>query len=176
MDKYVKVSEEVFQKLSTIGGDLFDRGEVVARLLSHWEGKGGSPPGVREPRASPTTHARDRSIDESLSDREPRERGATVRLGGKRIHGSTVADLYQKCFSEMLSGDKGDALRRLIPYRTSNRRYLIAKEPTHPHGREFFVPIKVEGFYVETHKNYQTAITQLAEIAKKLGITFEYLD
>ena len=61
-----------------------------------------------------------------------------------------------------------------LPYKTSSWRYLFSKTDKHPNGNDFFVPIKCHGLYVETHKNYQTAISQLAKFAAKCGVTLTY--
>jgi hypothetical protein len=96
-------------------------------------------------------------------------------VAGKRIHAGTVGDLYEQVFRIILSNGKSEQLSALAPYRTSNQRYLFAREPKHPNGRDFFVDVKVGPYHIEAHKNYEQAIKQLAQLLRKLGIPFEYL-
>ena len=101
--------------------------------------------------------------------------GATVELNGQRIHAGTVTDLYEQVFRLLLNNGKAEALKELAPYRTSNQRYLFAREPLHPNGKAFFVDVKVGPYHVEAHKNYEQAVKQLAELLGRLGISFQYL-
>jgi hypothetical protein len=68
-----------------------------------------------------------------------------------------------------------DRVVELVPYKTSSRRFLIAKTPIHPNGNPFVVPVEHRGLYMESHKNYQAAISQLARFLSKCGSTLSYL-
>lgn len=125
--------------------------------------------------SDPRTQAPETRNLDILGRRTPRERGATVEVAGKRVHAVTVSDLYEQVFRIILNNGKSEQLSTLAPYRTSNQRYLFAREPKHPTGNDFFVDVRVGPYHVEAHKNYEQAIKQLAELLRKLGIPFEYL-
>lgn len=65
-------------------------------------------------------------------------------------------------------------LEMLAPHKTSPKRFLISKTAKHPNGNEFFVPVKYRNLYMEAHKNYQTAITQLQRLLSRLDIDLTY--
>lgn len=109
-----------------------------------------------------------------IEGRAPRERGAIVDLGGVTIKAHTVPDLCSQVMESLFARSHGTKILELAPYSTSAKRYLFAKTPVHPNGNDFFVPIKCRGLYIETHKNYKTAIEQLARLSSKCGIRLTY--
>lgn len=169
MGRIVEIPNHVYARLQAIGSHLFSVSEVIERLAM----------------SLPTSSSDDspaRAVTESsgarldlMRMRSPRERGVTVELAGQRIHAGTVGDLYEQVFRLLLKNGQAEALKALVPYRTSNQRYLIALEPRHPNGNAFFVPVRVGPYHIEAHKNYETALKQLAELLGKLGLEFRYL-
>ena len=106
--------------------------------------------------------------------RVPRERGATIDLGGVEIKALTVSDHCSQVIEFLFAKGNGSKLLALAPYSTSAKRYLFAKTPIHPNGNDFVVPVKCRNLYIETHKNYKTAIAQLARLSWKFGIKLLY--
>ena len=106
--------------------------------------------------------------------RAPRERGATIDLGGTVIRALTVSDLCSQVMEFLFAKGHGSKILELAPYSTSAKRYLFAKIPKHPSGNDFFVPVKCRNLYIETHKNYKTAIEQLARLSSKCGVKLTY--
>jgi len=98
-----------------------------------------------------------------------------VVINGNTINAETVWDLYEQTLK--LLSDRGylDRLEPHIPFKTSAKRYLIAKEPKHPSGRDFVVPIQYRGFYMESHKDYKTAINHLGQLLSKCGLAIRYM-
>lgn len=109
-----------------------------------------------------------------IEGRAPRERGATIDLGGVAIKAHTVPDLCSQVVESLFARGHGGKILELAPYSTSTKRYLFAKTPVHPNGNDFFVPVKCRGLHIETHKNYKTAIEQLARLSSKCGIRLTY--
>jgi hypothetical protein len=58
---------------------------------------------------------------------------------------------------------RGRLTKAMLPWGPGRRRYLIAEEPRHPSGKDFFAPVKLEnGWWVETHASEQQNL-RLAE-------------
>lgn len=128
------------------------------------------------PSSSTTTPRKQHEISsyaESTVSRPTRQKGAVVKIDDLTINAKTVGDLYFQVLKYLC--DKGiiDKSNRLIPYATSNVRYLIAKEPIHQRGNKFRIPIEYNGYFMEAHKNYDSAISQLKDFSKECGFRFE---
>ena len=145
--------------------------DVIRRLvLSHTNGKDNfsivSPPLKR---ATPL-------IAHGLKERYPRERGATVKLNDSTIHASSVSDLFRQAMSWLSTSGILENVNPLLPIYTSNKRFLMALKPVHPSGKAFFCPVEHKGYYMEAHKNYKDAISNLDKrLMDKLGVKFEYV-
>ena len=110
-----------------------------------------------------------------LATRVPRERGAKVLIDETLITADSVRDLYEQVLRLLTKNGRLDRLKTLLPYKTSSRRYLIAERPVHPNGNPFVVPVEYRGLYMETHKSYQTALTQLGAFLSKCGLSLHYV-
>ena len=175
MAKTVELPDELFEQLQLIGRHLFTVPEVIERLVARLGDVHGLPPRQEQNGDNPPWDSWRMGQRSIVGMRSPRERGAIIEIEGQRIHANTVADLFKQVFEFLLQRGHEEDIKKLLPYGTSNQRYLIASKPVHPSGRAFFVPVNVGIFYIETHKNYQTAIGHLAEFLEKLGITLRYV-
>ena len=110
-----------------------------------------------------------------VTGRAPRERGVVVDLEDVRVHADSVRDLYEQILRILVDRGYMDRLEPFVPYRTSGQRYLIARKPLHPNENAFWVPVQVAGYYMETHKDYKTAIKQLNQFLSKGGLRFRYV-
>lgn len=88
---------------------------------------------------------------------------------GTKIEGNTVPEFFQKGL-EFIVQNKKNELEQLIPFATSSKRYLIAKEEKHPNGNSFVTPLNYGGYYIEASKSRENAIKALAKILKELGV------
>ncbi len=167
MTKTITLSDDLYAQLAALARPFEDKeaSDVIRRLIA---GEKAAQPVVAPTPALPT------ASQESVEGRAPRERGAVIDLGGTKIKAHTVPDLCGQVFDYLYAKGHAKALADLTPYSTSAQRYLFAKTPFHPNGNDFVAPIKCHGFYVETHKNYKTSITQLARLSAKLGVTLTY--
>lgn len=176
MSKTIELSESLYQRLQALAGHLFTVEEAVDRLVESASQKFGDEPRPPAQRPQPSIPRSIGRLDlGAVHMRAPRERGVTVEVAGQRIHANTVRDLYEQVFRLILGGEHAEALRALIPYATSNQRYLISKDPKHQNGNRFFVPVSVGPYYIEAHKNYDTALKQLDAVLSKLGLDLQYV-
>ena len=105
--------------------------------------------------------------------RSPRERGVLFELDGKHHEAATVSDLYEQILKFFVDNHE-TRLKGLIPFRTSSLRFLLATKPVHPSGREFVVPVKYRGYYMEAHKDYKNAITHAIKLANRMGVELRF--
>lgn len=167
MAKTITLPDDLYAQLAALARPFEDKeaADVIRRLIAASE--------KVQHLAAPKSDKLN-TLQQSVDGRAPRERGAVIDLGGTKIRAHTVPDLCGQVFDYFHSKGHAKALAELSPYSTSAKRYLYAKTPFHPNGNDFVAPIKNHGFYIETHKNYKTAITQLARVSAKLGATLAY--
>jgi hypothetical protein len=169
----IALSEDVYTRIRTLArfAGCSDN-EVIRKLLEQLE-----PP-------KPVPQARQAGLRSRvevevgprfLRGRAPRERGATVKLAGEILQVDSVRDLFEHVLRYLVKHGKRDQLDRLLPYKTSAQRYLIADQPVHPSGKPFYVPVNHGGLSMEAHKSYDTAMKDLTEFLGVLGVPFEYV-
>lgn len=172
MSRKLIVPEDVYvevQRLAAFTG--CGEGEVVRRLL---EVLVGGNEAVQRQGTADVALATPRRV-RYLPDRFPRSRGARVELAGDVIYVDSVRDLFERVLRFLVKNGKREAVVRLLPYKTSSQRYLIADKPIHPNGNRFVVPVQHGALFAEAHKSYRTAVVQLQELLEKLGVSFRYL-
>ena len=172
MSQSLTVSDEVYSRVRQLARfSGCDDSAVVQRLLDQLEGDGGV-----LPRRGASLPGRTGAPSERyLPGRTPRERGATVRLGAEMHQVDSVRDLLETVLRFIGKNGKRDALKALLPFKTSSQRFLIAEQPIHPNGKPFFVPVYASGLYMEAHKSYKTAISDLEDLFEQLKIPFKYV-
>ena len=179
MSPTINLPESVHSKLQKLGGSLFTVAEVIERLVSDFEQHGNnvsaaSPAVITRPTNEVPIRSEPRNI-QGITEREPRQRGITVEVDGRRNVGSTVKDLYDQVLRLLVDSDQIQRLRPYVPFRTSRVRYLIALNPVHPRGNKFVSPIQYSGFFMETHKSYATAVSCLSQFLAKAQIKVRVL-
>lgn len=162
--KNIQVPDDLYLRLAELAEPFVDKSpaDVIRRYLPDTEhgtnGRAKNQPSSKNP----------------VVTRLPRERGAVVDIDGTTIEADTVGDLTNKVMQHIRTKGKWVEVKAMAPYKTSGQRYLFAAKAKHPSGREFVAPIQCFGLYVETHKNYQTAIKQLTTFVAKLGMQLTY--
>jgi hypothetical protein len=148
--------------------------DVIRRLVNSYSGgsRGGNPTSTQPNRAVGAVVEKPSS---PVADRIPRERGGRFEINGQAIYADSVRDLGGQVLRYVSLAGQWDKLAALAPYKTSPRRYLIAKAPIHPNGNEFVSPVQYGDLYMETHKTYQTALSQLQKLLAKCDIQLDYL-
>jgi len=96
-----------------------------------------------------------------------------IRIEDRIISANTVKEFYKKIFA--LLGEITD-LRNHIPYATGKKRYLVNWTKHHINGDLFVSPIKVEDFYIETHKSKSGALRDIYNYMKNIGIDVGYVE
>lgn len=164
----IKISDDLYAQLGKLARPFKDKevADVISWLVEN------ATKSIESRLSRQAPHLLSGSAD--VEQRTPRERGALINIGGHTIKALTVADMSQQVMEFLFSAGHGGKILELVPYSTSTKRYLFAKKPVHPKGNEFVAPIKCRGLYIETHKNYKTAIEQLARLSSKCGVRLAY--
>jgi hypothetical protein len=120
------------------------------------------------------------TIDYSIADIPP-SRGRTtgrlaIRIDEKIFSADTIRDLFGDVLRYVV--DHKYILRIPLPWGSSNQRYIItnADPPTHPSGRDFFYPIKYEGYTIESHYARDRGLKVLNDLCDKLDLNFEVVE
>lgn len=169
----VDIPDDLFGHLQKLAEPLVDSpADVIRRLLDHFE--------TTQPKSSKMSSPATKKVlsgppQSNVMGRVPRERGATVQLDGHSIHAVSVRDMYEQVVKFIVDNGHSKQLDKLLPFRTSRHRYLIAKQPKHPNGNEFVIPVRYAGYFMEAHKDYKNAIRHLAGLLRRLGLKFQYL-
>ncbi len=168
MPQTITIPDDLYALLGSLARPFQDKeaADVIRWLVE-------AKTGTTLPSAAPPTTAVITGPGE-IEGRAPRQRGATIDLGGVVIKALTVPDLCSQVMESLFARGHGSKLLELAPYSTSAQRYLFAKAPVHPNGNDFVVPVKCRNLYIETHKNYKTAIEQLARLSSKCGVSLTY--
>jgi hypothetical protein len=160
----IDVSASVLRRLETLGGPLFTPSEVIERLLDQ-VASGDLSDGVSE--LGGPSHEVSRA-------RPPRSRGVDLLISGHRITAVTVPDMYLQVLQWLVDGKRMDKVQSSIPFRTSKQRFLIAKSPRHPSGKDFVSEVQYKGYYMEAHKNYENALSGLKQFLEPHGYSVDY--
>ncbi|MFW6028250.1 MAG: hypothetical protein ACOC9Q_01855 [bacterium] len=155
----VNLPDELYERLERLAQPFVDKepADVIQRLVDKF-----SNDGRREMTASP-----------SVDGRFPRERGIRIAINGHIIEANSVREMYEIALEYLQSIPAWELISERIPYKTSARRFLISDKPTHPNGNDFVVPVEIRGFYMESHKDYKTAVRQLAALLAKCGVKLQ---
>jgi len=172
MSKQITLPDAIFQCLQNIAVPLVDTpASVIERLIDHFEShQNRSRMASRGPE-----NAEKHTFDEALEDRDSRQRGVIVKVGDHTIRAGSVSDLYWQTLKYVSTHGYMDELEQHLPVATSSRRYLIAKSPIHPSGKEFVVPVKYDGYYMEAHKDYKNGLNHLRKMLDYCGLTLTYI-
>ena len=103
-------------------------------------------------------------------------RGIDVQIGGCQVHARNVPELCREALSYLVKGGHVDRLPPgTLPFATSGRRYLIAREPKHQGGGDFSCPVNVGRYHIEAHKDYAAACRQLGRFMTLCDVPFKVL-
>jgi hypothetical protein len=117
-----------------------------------------------------------RGRDEGRGSERPRQRGIDVRVGDRQFHAQNVPELCEAALTYLIrDGHMARLPPGTIPFATSSKRYLIAREPKHQHGVDFSCAVHVGDYYIEVQKDYARACCQLAKFLAVCGVSFKEL-
>lgn len=164
----VQISDETLDRLKSVAEPFVDKEpeDVIRRLLDDHALT--SADHGRRARRKATSLV----VERRLMRRTPRERGIIVELDGHRLQAVSVRDLYQQALAFLVEHHEAH-LKAAGPFKTSNRRYLLANEPIHPSGNRFVIPVEYRGYYLEAHKDYKNGISHLRSLLRRLNLTLK---
>lgn len=120
------------------------------------------------------------TIDFSTSDTDVSKGRATgrlaVKIDGKIFHNDTLRQLFEDILKFIV--EKSYILKLPLPWGTSTKRYIITNEdpPKHPSDRDFFYPIKYQGYTIESHYSRDRGLKVLSDLCEKLELDFEIIE
>ena len=115
-------------------------------------------------------------IEFSTSDIPARGRKTgrlAVKVNGKIFEGDSVRDLFRNILKYLV--DSNLLKKTPLPWGVGNTRYIVTNEdkPTHPNGKNFFIPETYNGYTIETHYARDRALVVLDALCKRLEIDYE---
>lgn len=93
-----------------------------------------------------------------------RKKGVTVLVEGLEYNAESVRDLYQQILEFLVDNGHIEKIQSNLPFATSSKRYLLSKQPYHPKGNSFLVPVEYNGYFMEAHKSYENALNSLQRL------------
>lgn len=99
----------------------------------------------------------------------------TIEIDGHVIRAISVKEMYQETLRYLLDNGHAKRVKDLVPFSTSSLRYLIADRPVHPNRKDFVVPVKCGGYFMEAHKSYKTGIEHLSRFVARMGLKLKYV-
>lgn len=90
-----------------------------------------------------------------------------ITINNTLLKGATVTEFYEKILKFIV--DNNIATTENVPYETSTKRYLIAKQPHHQRENPFRVPIEYKGYFMEGHKGSAQAIKDIMRYLKAIN-------
>lgn len=168
MSHTIRISDEMYSRLQQHARAFVDTpASVIGMLLDSYEkneNKG-------------TAHSRGEDGEANQPEpnygkpaRRSSARARTVIINGKQFDHSTVVELYRKVLAFLADSGQIEQLKPHIPVATSNKRYVLAREPYHQGGNKFRRAVEYRGLYMETHKNYKNAYNSLRRILDFIGM------
>jgi gas vesicle protein len=91
-----------------------------------------------------------------------------IKIDGVIIKGNTVKDFYRQIIDYLIS--KNIDIDKEIPYATGKVRYLINFKNEHINGSKFTAPIKVDKYFIETHKSKMGAYNDIFRFLKNFNL------
>lgn len=113
----------------------------------------------------------ERDIEEVEKVTKTSENILSIEIEGAIVEGDTVKKFYRNIFN-YLKANKVD-FESLVPYSTGRKRYLISEDNTHINGKDFFMPMKFEKYFIETHKSKVGAKRDIVRFLEILGLDVE---
>jgi hypothetical protein len=108
-----------------------------------------------------------------VEDRSAYSGNIKVDIGGRIFTASSVSKFYYDVLKYLC--DTNRITKMNIPFETSAKRYLIAKEPYHQRGNEFRIPVEYNGYYIEAHKDHRNALNHLGDFLGRNGISYKII-
>lgn len=132
--------------------------------------------GGQQPDGPVEVGGRSEEESDTFAGHGPKQESVDVLIGKTQVHAESVRELFEKTLTILIEQGCMERLPDgLLPYPTSNKRYLIARSPVHQRGNAFVVCVQVGQFYMEAHKDYERACRQLGDFLSKCDVRFGVL-
>lgn len=95
----------------------------------------------------------------------------SIKIDRNVIEGSTVKNFYRKVFNYLKENNIN--YESLIPYNTGTKRYLINDTNKHINGKDFFLPLEFDKYFIETHKSKIGARKDIIKFLEALNLDVE---
>lgn len=167
MTHQIRLSPPIWELLKRSAEPFVDKEpeDTIRRILDFYLKNRGADGAASAPSiAAPTQHA---------GPRVSRQRGLSYDLDGQHHDAVSVRDFYEQVLRCLVDNHESK-LTRLVPFRTSSERYLVARTPVHPSGNEFVIPVTYRGYHMEAHKDYKNAIAHAAHLADRMGVELRF--
>lgn len=89
-----------------------------------------------------------------------------ISIDDNVLYGNTVREFYSRVFEYL--NEKIKDFDKYANFSTGKIRYLINKENKHLNGEKFTSPLKVDKYYIETHKSKAGALKDLNKYLKTI--------
>lgn len=114
------------------------------------------------------------SVEKASSSAEIESKTAVaVRVAGELIQGPSVAAFYRRFWMWMF--DNGHLSDADLPIPSSKQRHLVAAEPVHPSGKQFFVTFEHAGVFVEMNIGRARAVAAVRKVLDATQLSYEVL-
>ncbi len=99
-----------------------------------------------------------------------------VQIDKKHLKGSSIPKLYKEIFKYLINESYIQKLD--MPFDSGPERYVIAYKETkkHPNGRDFFSPINVGNYIIETSWQREYGLKLVEKICNKLEVYYKTIE
>jgi hypothetical protein len=98
-----------------------------------------------------------------------------VKIGDKMFESPSIKKLYLQILEFLYEGNYLQNLE--LPMSSGGaKQYLLAKEPKHPPGNEFWNPVEYKGYYMETNKSRGQGLKDLKKVLDKCNLKPEFFE
>ena len=98
-----------------------------------------------------------------------------LRIGDKVFESPSIKKLYLQVLEFLYEGNYLQNLE--LPMSSGgSKQYLLAKEPKHPLGNEFWNPVEHKGYYMEANKSRGQGLRDLKKVLDKCNLKSEFFE
>jgi hypothetical protein len=169
MSDYGISHEDILAVIRPSGPTIDPVVDLMARLVT--EPKAGEQPELPKPEREIPSPSLD-EFEPVVTDESAR-RPFKIKIGDTAFEQLTLPELYQQVLEFLYNGRYLSKLK--LPIATGQKRYLLATEPRHPSGKDFFSCIEYKGYYMEAHKNRGQGLRDLKKLLERCGLSMEVI-
>jgi|GEM_PF-3203839 len=115
-------------------------------------------------------------IDRYFDNRPSKSYGIVVTIDSNTFYAITLRELYENVLKYLYRNGYLAAIDGELPLKTNSKRYLISKEPFHPEGNPFDLPVEYKGYYLESNKDDRNGIKSLLKLLNLCGLSLTIVE